>query len=108
MTSTHGHADDATGSAPGPINPATGQHTSYWILTEEERARGFVRPVRVAYKHKTCGGVTTMALAIAETYASDPKFYGATFCTSCRAHLPVSQFVWLDAHLHETNEEVGS
>lgn len=37
--------------APGPINPLTGQHTSYWILTEEERAKGFVRPVRDRYQH---------------------------------------------------------
>lgn len=38
-------------SAPGPINPATGQHTSYWVLSEAERAKGFVRPVRDSYVH---------------------------------------------------------
>jgi hypothetical protein len=37
--------------APGPINHATGQHTSYWTLSEEERAKGFVRPVRKSYVH---------------------------------------------------------
>lgn len=31
-------------------NP-TGQHADYLILTEEERAKGFVRPVRRSYKH---------------------------------------------------------
>lgn len=38
-------------SAPGPINPATGMHTDYWVLPEEERARGFVRPYRDSYLH---------------------------------------------------------
>lgn len=37
--------------APGPINPATGQHTEYWVLSEAERAKGFVRPVRDTYRH---------------------------------------------------------
>ena len=30
-------------------------------LSEEERAKGFVRPVRRTYKHLTCGTTTTMA-----------------------------------------------
>lgn len=41
-----------------------------------------------------CGVVTTMGLALSETYARDPKFYGATFCCNCNAHYPVSEFVW--------------
>ena len=38
--------------APGPIDPQTGQHTQYWVLCEEERAKGFVRPYRSTYIHK--------------------------------------------------------
>ncbi len=38
-------------AAPEPIDPETGQHGAYWILTEEERAKGFVRPVRMKYVH---------------------------------------------------------
>jgi hypothetical protein len=41
-----------------------------------------------------CGSVTTMGRALSETYARDPKFYGATFCCSCNRHLPVNEFVW--------------
>lgn len=82
---------------------ADGQNQAYLVLSEAERAKGFVRPVRLAYKHKTCGTVTTMARGIAETYARDPSFYGATFCGHCRTHLPVSEFVW-----EGTEEEVGS
>jgi hypothetical protein len=86
-------------AAPAPINPETGQHRAYWILSAEERAKGFIRPVRGSYKHLVCGTVTTMSQPIAETYARDPKFYGATFCVTCRSHLPVGErgeFVWID------------
>ena len=81
----------------------TGQHEIYLVLSEEERAKGFVRPVRRTYLHKTCGTTTSMGQALAETYARDPKFYGATFCVGCNKHLPVDEFVW-----DGTNEKVGS
>lgn len=133
-----------------------GQNEKYLILSEEERAKGFVRPVRRSYQHvgpeaprfelrdltedqaartegcnyvkyevypeseapvtgkfwtqeqldsigKGCRTVTTMAQAIAETYARDPSFYGATFCGLCNKHLPVGEFIW-----EGTRERVGS
>lgn len=43
---------------------------------------------------QACHTVTTMGRALSETYARDPKFYGATFCVACNKHLPVDQFVW--------------
>lgn len=125
---------------------ADGQQEVYLVLSEEERARGFVRPVRTAYRHvgarpknptrplteeergryssfgyvayeeyppsdssvtgrfwteaqlnSGCGTVTTMGLVLAETYARDPNFYGATFCCHCGRHFPVGpggEFVW--------------
>lgn len=125
-----------------------GQNEVYLVLSDEERAKGFVRPVRRSYQHvgkrpkyplrdltmeeverhygrgyvkyevypesespkigkywtqieldnmgNGCGTVTTMAQAIAETYAHNPAFYGATFCTHCQKHLPVSEFIWID------------
>lgn len=66
------------------------------MLSEEERAKGFVRPVRTSYKHTTCGAVTTMGRALAETYARDPWFYGGTFCCTCSMHRPLTEFRWLD------------
>ena len=75
---------------PGPQNEA------YLVLSDEERAKGFVRPVRISYRHQPCGTVTTMARAIAETWAKDITFYGATYCVHCQKHLPVSEFIWLD------------
>lgn len=148
---------------------ATGQHEIYLVLSEEERAKGFVRPYRNAYKHVGkkiepiegngtilsleevlsepnrhsdwaknyytkangyaaylqypenpnsavigkfltteeydamqnkepyvggCGSVTTMGEALSETYARDPKFYGATFCCGCNKHIKVEEFQW--------------
>lgn len=142
-------------SAPGPIDPATGQHTAYWVLSEEERKKGFVRPLRRSYIHvgkkptyplrpltevelerygkygyaffeespegtpdekrvsrfwtqaeldkKPCNQATKMGLALCETYARDPHFYGATFCATCGTHFPVSEFVWA-----EDGKAVGS
>lgn len=43
-----------------------------------------------------CGQTTTMSRSIAETYAREPRFYGATFCARCGTHLPVKEFVWVD------------
>jgi hypothetical protein len=149
---------DPTVGAPAPIDPATGMHRDYWVLSEEERAKGFVRPVRRSYQHvgipgprfplidltdeqreshggdyakyepypeserpalgrywtraqldkvgKGCRTVTTMGVALAETYAREPGFYGATFCCGCRTHLPVGragEFVW-----DGTSERVGT
>jgi hypothetical protein len=78
---------------PGP----DGMQQNYVILCDEERAKGFVRPLRRAYVHERCGSVTTMGTKLAETYARDPKFYGATFCCQCKNHYPVGEhgeFVW--------------
>ena len=78
----------------GADDEPTDQAEAYLVLSQEDRARGLLRPVRTAYRHTTCGAVTTMALELAETYAADPSFYGATYCTTCRMHLPVGEFVW--------------
>ncbi len=137
---------------PGINKPGLGgQNAAYLILSEEERSKGFVRPVRRSYVHtgeipkyplrepteeerqntegmgyikvmdyppeeapkikrfftkkqlNGCGVLTTMAQSIAETYAREPGFYGATYCCGCKRHLPVSEFVWED-----TCEVVGS
>lgn len=83
----------------------------YLVLSDAERAKGFVRPLRTAYVHAVelggCGAVTTMGLAIAETYARQPDFYGATFCVACSKHRPVGEhgeFLWDD----NSGEKVGT
>lgn len=78
------------------INPATGMQQSYIVLTPEERAKGFVKPVRRTYVHKVCGAATTMGFALAETYARNPRFYSGTYCVGCSAHFALDQFHWDD------------
>lgn len=88
------------------IDPSTGMQKGYVVLSNEERSKGFVRPVRRSYVHDKCGAATTMGLALAETYARDPGFYSGTFCATCGAHFPVGadgQFTWSG-----TNEKVGT
>lgn len=79
---------------------SNGQQKGYVVLSDAERARGFVRPVRRTYVHQKCGVATTMSQAIAETYARDPKFYTGTFCCGCGSHFtfgkPDGDFLWDD------------
>jgi hypothetical protein len=93
------------------------QAEAYLVLSEEERAKGFVRPVRRSYRHVyreqqfegmdpvrvPCGDKTTMGQALAETYARNPKFYSGTYCCACQMHRPLVEFVWVD-----DGTEVGS
>lgn len=82
----------------------------YLVLSDAERAKGFVRPVRDRYQHLVCGTVTTMGRALAETYARQPTFYGATYCVSCRQHCAVGEdgeFVWIERE-GSTGPKVGT
>lgn len=71
----------------------------YLVLSDEERAAGYVRPVRRSYVHTFCMTATTMGQRIAETYARQPDFYGSTYCVHCGMHKPVGadgEFIWPD------------
>ena len=114
-TDTQTHEQDAegrqlcttSGEPPSKVQAEqtekTGRHKAYIVLCEAERAKGFVRPYRDRYQHTTCGGVTTVALPLSETYARDPHFYDQTFCVQCDAHFPVGEFTWT-----ADNQRVGS
>lgn len=100
-----GITDDRNDPGLRKIGP-DGMQESYLVLSEEERAKGYVRPLRNSYKHLSCGSITTMNDAIAATYAREPKFYGATYCANCLDHYPVGEhgeFVW-----DGTDEKVGT
>lgn len=75
------------------------QADAYLVLSDAERSAGYVRPLRWTYTHEECGAATTMSLDIAQTYAANPFFYGATYCVRCRMHRPVGEhgeFLWDD------------
>jgi hypothetical protein len=97
------HGMDPRGPEHREIESSTGMQKDYVVLCPDERAKGFVRPVRRAYRHLECNTVTTMGLALAETYARDPGFYSGTFCCYCREHRPLNEFVW-----EGTTEKVGT
>lgn len=101
-------ADSPTGyPAPTDERLPDNQHADHWVLCANERAKGFIRPVRRKYIHQKCGTVTTQPQAIAETYARDPSFYGSTFCVHCRDYFPVGEsgeFVWDDG----SGQKVGT
>lgn len=84
-----------------------GQQEDYLVLSQEERAEGFVRPIRTKYRHLACDTTTTMGIALAETYARDPKFYGGTFCCNCGKHFNLGP-PWDPAFLWMDGEPVGS
>lgn len=89
------------------IDPKTGMQKGYVALSEEERAKGFVRPVRRTYIHLKCGAETRMGQSLAETYARQPDFYSGTYCATCHDHFPVGkdgEFVWKD----NPDEKVGT
>lgn len=99
--------DDPTDPRLGRGVGGEGMNEAYLVLSDEERAKGFVRPYRDSYLHTKCGGVTRMAEAIAETYARQPTFYGATYCVKCQTHLPVGEdgeFIWDDG----SGQKVGT
>lgn len=60
----------------------------------------FVTPLRDRYTHNLCGGETIInSKCIVETYASNPNFYGSTFCVVCKDYFPLvkdgeRQFKW--------------
>jgi hypothetical protein len=59
--------------------------------------------ILLTHRKGGCGVETSMGTSLSETYARNPKFYGATFCVGCNKHLPVTEFVW-----SQDGETVGS
>lgn len=100
------HTDDPNDPAltRGVDDKPVPQAEKYLVLSDEERAKGYIRPLRTSYVHETCGAVTNMSQPIAETYARQPDFYAATYCVHCRMHRPVGpdgEFVWDDGSGHK-------
>lgn len=76
---------------------ADGQHERYpsSVLLNADGKPDFKQPIRNKYRHRTCGAVTYMrGDDLCFTYATNPGFYGATFCVGCHDHLPIREFDW--------------
>lgn len=70
------------------------QNSVYLVLSDEEIAKGYLKPFRTSYRHLPCKSVTTMGEQLSATYARDPWFYGSTYCCACMKHRPLNEFVW--------------
>jgi hypothetical protein len=92
---TYTTSDRSDPNVDTPSGPGQ-QNRAYIVLPEAERLKGYVRPMRREYVHDKCRTRTIMPLACAETYARNPSYYSSTWCCACCAHLPVSQFAWVD------------
>lgn len=51
ISTTDGEPKTFDTPAPDMEVKSNGQHPNYWILSESERAKGFIRPVRRSYRH---------------------------------------------------------
>lgn len=97
----------APAHAPTEEKLADGQNADHYVLCPEDRAKGYIRPLRIDYTHEKCGGRTTMPRACAETYAAQPGYYGFTFCCHCHGYFPVGakgEFIWNDG----SRQKVGT
>jgi hypothetical protein len=92
----------------GPDDEPVRQADVYLVMSEEERAKGYMRPLRFNYYHLICGTITTMHRDIAETFSCNPEFYHDTFCAYCSKHRPLSEFVWVSMDGNITDLEVGT
>jgi hypothetical protein len=93
--------------APTEDKLADGQNADHYVLCPEDRAKGYVEPLRLDYIHEKCGGRTSMPRACAETYAVRPEYYGSTFCCHCHDYFPVGEdgeFIWNDG----SRQKVGT
>ncbi len=108
---TPGYENDAT--APGPVKP-NGQHVSYWILSEDERAKGFVRPVRRSYTHVGAPGPQHPTRPINEADARERDLAIAYGYVSFEAYPPeanegsVTGCYWTRARLDRAGKGCGT
>lgn len=78
----------------------------FHMLTELDKARGYVRPLRYIYTHLGCGAQQHMSLKVAEAYAREPTRQQRLYCLHCDEHFNVGakgEFVWAG-----TEERVGT
>ena len=78
----------------GILPDARAQTLIHWQMSEDEKARGFVRPLRDSYVHRVCHHVNTMGQSMAETLAKKPTIFSTIYCIGCKAHRPVGEFLW--------------
>ena len=96
-------------SAPQPIDPSSGQHGAYWVLFAEERAQGFVRPVRGSYRHVgTAGPAHPTRDLTPEESARYEKFGYAKLEMYPESELPKTGRFWTQRDLDSVGRGCGA
>lgn len=97
-----------TSPAPAPIDPSSGQHEAYWILSDEERAKGFVRPVRSSYRHVGIPGPTYALRDLTEDEQRDHAQFGyVKFEAYPDSRSPVTGQFWTRERLNAVGRACG-
>ncbi len=95
-------------AAPQPVGPG-GQHLAYWVLSEEERAKGFVRPVRRSYRHVGPAGPTHPLRDLTPDEQTRHSSCGyAKFETYPESEAPLEGRFWTQAQLDRVGGGCGT
>lgn len=94
-------------SAPQPINQSSGQHGAYWVLNEEERSKGFVRPVRRTYLHVGQTPPTNLRDLTAEEHERYDKFGYVKFEEYPPTESPKTGRFWTQSDLDRVRKGCG-
>lgn len=87
----------------------TGQSAAYLVLSEEERAKGFVRPVRVAYRHVgTQGPKYPLRDLTDEEQQKFGRFLYVKFETYPESESPKTGRFWTQAELDAIGKGCGT
>lgn len=87
------------GSVPNPAKLADGQHVDYWVLSAEERAKGFVRPVRLSYKHAGMRPKYPVRELTEEEKRGNARFGYVSYEAYPESEAPVTGRMWTKAQL---------
>jgi hypothetical protein len=75
----------------------------------DETGYGFIRPLRLSYKHTTCEDRgTTVTCAQAEDMAKNPQNITQGYCATHGGNYPASEFVWFNRDGSISAEIFGS
>ena len=85
--------------APAPIDPKTGMHKDYWILSDEERAKNWVRPYRDSYRHVGIRPKYPLQDLTEEQRESNDKYGYIKFEPYPESELPCTGRYWTQAQL---------
>lgn len=87
----------------------TGMHSDYIVLTEEERAKGFVRPVRRSYRHV---GLPTPKVELRDLTPDEHERYDKFGYVKYEAYpeerRPVTGRFWTQAELDKIGKGCGT